>query len=139
MLRPDVVLHLLRLILQLRTLTEKKYELQQEEEKSKMSPEEQREQLMAKIKRDNQESESISQQVKDNLAMHPSQLPLHDVCGLCMSIELETMKLCSRLCASSCSILACRSRICKIRTRSWMVASLPCQAMRANLHTTQLR
>jgi len=50
---------------QIRTLTERKYELQQEEEKSKMSPEEQREQLMGKIKRDNQEVESITQQVRD--------------------------------------------------------------------------
>ena len=48
---------------QIRTLTEKKYEIQAEEEKSKMSPEEQRESLMAKIKRDNQEVESVTQQV----------------------------------------------------------------------------
>jgi predicted Rossmann fold nucleotide-binding protein DprA/Smf involved in DNA uptake len=47
---------------QIRTLTEKKYELQAEEEKSKMSPEEQRESLLAKMKRDNMEVESITQQ-----------------------------------------------------------------------------
>eukprot|EP00798_Chlamydomonas_sp_ICE-L_P011195 gene11195-18812_t len=45
---------------QIRTLTERKYELQQEEDRSKMSPEEQREQLMSKIKRDNQEVEGMS-------------------------------------------------------------------------------
>ena len=50
---------------QIRTLTEKKYELQQEEEKSKMSPDDQREQLMAKMKRDNQEVEGSTQQVKE--------------------------------------------------------------------------
>ena len=51
---------------QIRTLTEKKYELQAEEERSKMSPEEQREGLMAKIKRDNQEVESVTQQVREH-------------------------------------------------------------------------
>lgn len=50
---------------QIRQLTEKKYELQQEEERSKQSPEDQREQLMAKIKRDNNESEQITMQVRD--------------------------------------------------------------------------
>lgn len=47
---------------QIRQLTEKKYELQQEEERSKQSPEEQREQLMAKIKRDNNEVEQVGVQ-----------------------------------------------------------------------------
>ena len=51
-------------------MTEKKYELQAEEEKSKMSPEEQREQLMAKIKRDNQEVESVTQQVRRSACVH---------------------------------------------------------------------
>eukprot|EP00197_Chlamydomonas_leiostraca_P011457 CAMPEP_0202869542 /NCGR_PEP_ID=MMETSP1391-20130828/12512_1 /ASSEMBLY_ACC=CAM_ASM_000867 /TAXON_ID=1034604 /ORGANISM="Chlamydomonas leiostraca, Strain SAG 11-49" /LENGTH=623 /DNA_ID=CAMNT_0049549875 /DNA_START=192 /DNA_END=2063 /DNA_ORIENTATION=+ len=50
---------------QIRQLTEKKYELQQEEERSKQSPEEQREQLMAKIKRDNNEVEQVSGAVRD--------------------------------------------------------------------------
>lgn len=49
----------------IRTLTEKKYELQQEEEKSKMSPEEQREALMSKVKRDNQEVEQAGQSVRE--------------------------------------------------------------------------
>jgi intraflagellar transport protein 74 len=44
---------------QIRQLTERKYELQQEEERSKAAPEEQREQLMARIKRDNHESEQV--------------------------------------------------------------------------------
>lgn len=44
---------------QIRQLTEKKYELQQEEERSKQRPEEQREQLMAKIKRDNTEADQV--------------------------------------------------------------------------------
>ncbi|KAJ9521039.1 hypothetical protein QJQ45_022757 [Haematococcus lacustris] len=50
---------------QIRQLTEKKYELQQEEERGKQSPEEQREQLMAKIKRDNSEVEQMTGQVKE--------------------------------------------------------------------------
>lgn len=45
---------------QIRQLTERKYELQQDEERSKQRPEEQREQLMAKIKRDNAEAEQVS-------------------------------------------------------------------------------
>lgn len=49
----------------IRTLTEKKYEIQQEEEKSKMSPEDQREQLMAKVKRDNNEVEAAGQSVRE--------------------------------------------------------------------------
>ena len=44
---------------QIRNLTEKKYELQQEEERSKQRPEEQREQLMAKIKSDNAEADQV--------------------------------------------------------------------------------
>lgn len=40
-------------------MTEKKYELQQDEERSKQRPEEQREQLMQKIKRDNTEADQV--------------------------------------------------------------------------------
>ncbi|KAG1670889.1 hypothetical protein FOA52_000391 [Chlamydomonas sp. UWO 241] len=50
---------------QIRTLTEKKYEQQQDEERSKQSPEEQREALMTKIQRDNKEVESITAQIKE--------------------------------------------------------------------------
>lgn len=49
---------------QIRALTEKKYELQSEEERSKRSPEELRADLMAKIKRDNVEVENMTQQVR---------------------------------------------------------------------------
>lgn len=48
---------------QIRNLTERKYELQQEEEKSRLSPEEQKDAIMGKIKRDNQEVEALSIQV----------------------------------------------------------------------------
>lgn len=45
----------------LKMLAERRYELQAEEEKARMPPEEQREQLMAKIKRDNAEIERATQ------------------------------------------------------------------------------
>jgi len=50
---------------QIRTLTERKYEAQQDEERSKQSPEEQREALMSKIQRENKEVEAIASQIKD--------------------------------------------------------------------------
>ena len=49
---------------QIRALTEKKYELTEEERQSKRSPEELRADLMAKIKRDNTEVEQMTQQVR---------------------------------------------------------------------------
>lgn len=49
---------------QIRALTERKYELTEEERQSKRSPEELRADLMAKIKRDNTEVENMTQQVR---------------------------------------------------------------------------
>ncbi|GLI70068.1 hypothetical protein VaNZ11_014839 [Volvox africanus] len=50
---------------QIRALTERKYELTEEERQSKRSPEELRADLMAKIKRDNTEVENMTQQIRD--------------------------------------------------------------------------
>jgi len=50
---------------QIRQLTERKYELAQEEERSKAGPEEQREALMSKVKRDNAEADQITGKVKE--------------------------------------------------------------------------
>jgi len=47
---------------QISNLTEKKLVLQQDEERSKQRPEEQKEQLMQKIKRDNTEADQVSRQ-----------------------------------------------------------------------------
>ncbi|MEW5313546.1 MAG: hypothetical protein WDW38_005106 [Sanguina aurantia] len=63
--RNPLKLKALQLQEQIRSLTERKYELQQEEEKSRLSPEEQREAIMGKTKRDSQEVEGMTAQVRD--------------------------------------------------------------------------
>ncbi|KAG2495583.1 hypothetical protein HYH03_006183 [Edaphochlamys debaryana] len=50
---------------QIKSLTERKYELTEEERQSKRSPEELRADLMAKIKRDNTEVEQMTTQIRD--------------------------------------------------------------------------
>ncbi|KAF5830861.1 hypothetical protein DUNSADRAFT_13941 [Dunaliella salina] len=50
---------------QIQNLKEKKAELQQEEDRSKQRPEEQREQLMAKIKSDNASADQFAQQARE--------------------------------------------------------------------------
>lgn len=62
MIPPCLMLHAQE---HLKILTERRYELVSEEERSKATPEEQREQLMARIKRDNAEVDRTAATAKE--------------------------------------------------------------------------
>lgn len=65
---------------QIRQLTERKYELEAEEAKTRLSPEEQVDQLKAKIKRDNAEVDRLQQQVTIQLSKFKVQRHNHPAC-----------------------------------------------------------